>query len=171
MRKSLLDFPSSRLKKRLLNEFYLGSFFSVSHAWYMFWTLLLTEQVVGIYKNSHQRVVRGNLFTFCMYITSLPWSTLYPKSVFLSIMNHFHIHWTLKLLFRLRIKNAFLRQQIWKTKAYAQYLHSCKIFFCRYEENPPPSQEWKAYEKLICSFIIHTDKARKLWGLKCYYQT
>lgn len=130
MRKSLLDFSWSRLKKRLFNKFYLGSFFAVSHAWYMFWTLVLTEHIVDIYKDSHQRVVRGDLFTFCMYITSLPWSTSYPKSVLLSIMNHFHIHCTLKLLFRLRIKNTFLRQQIWKTKAYAQYLYCCKTFFC-----------------------------------------
>jgi len=135
MRKSLLDFPWSRLKKRLLNVFYLGSFFSVSHAWYMFWTLVLTEHVVDIYKNSHQRVVRGNLFTLCMYIPSLPWSISYPKSVFLSFMNHFHIHWTLKVLFRLRVKDTFWRQQIGKTKGYVQYLHCCKtFFFYKYEK-------------------------------------
>lgn len=120
MRKSLLDFPGSRLKKSALNEFCLSSFLSVSHAWCTFWTWVLTEQVVDIYKNPHQRVAGGNLFTFCIAVASLPWSTLHPKRLFLSIMNHFHIHWTLKLLFGLRIKNILRRQQIWQTKACAQ---------------------------------------------------
>lgn len=143
--------------------------FPMSHVWNMFWTLVLAECTVDIHeKKTHQRALRENLFTFRMYIVSLPWSTSYPKSISLSIMNHFHIHWTLKLLFRLVIKNTFLRQQIWKTKACAQYLHSCKtFFFYNYEENLHQVRNRRLMKSLFVLLLFTVIK--QTWGLKCCY--
>lgn len=125
-RKSLLDFLWSRLKNRFFNEFSLGSFFSVSRVCYMFWTLVLTEQVAGIYTNSHWRVAKGIYLLFaCTCIFSLKHfisqecSPLHYESFSypLSTETAFQIE---KEKQKIKVKYALLRQQIWNTNTYTQ---------------------------------------------------
>lgn len=169
LRKPLLDFPGlGKIKKGLSNEFYLCSLSHVTCLKHVLNISIGRMHCRYSWKKTHQRALRENLFTFRMYIVSLPWSTSYPKSIFLSIMNHFHIHWTLKLLFRLVIKNTFLRQQIWKTKACAQYLHSCKtFFFYNYEENLHQVRNRRLMKSLFVLLLFTVIK--QTWGLKCCY--
>ena len=72
MRKSLLDFSWSRLKKRLFNKFYLGSFFSVSHRYIVLNISIDRTRCRYLQRFTSEGSERGFIyFLYVYYISSL----------------------------------------------------------------------------------------------------
>lgn len=144
--------------------------FPMSHVWNMFWTLVLTECVVDIYKeNTSEGTEREFIYFLYVYCVSSLKHCI-SQELFPLHYESFSYPLNTETAFQINNKNTLLRQQIWKTKACAQYLHCCKtFFFYNYEEKPHQVRNRRLMKSLfvllLCTLI------KQPWGLKCCYQT